>query len=166
VADSRPKVRARFTALAIARWCVAHLPFRSTIRELDDTLRLAVREWRLSAKAVALSFVSQGIVISATYGLAAVLGIRGVSLYQFFIFDPIIFVITAVPTSLGSLGVQEYAYVKLFGLVGVPENEAVALSLLFRLSNILVSIPGGVIFGLGLARKSVHAEGRTDPQVG
>ena len=60
---------------------------------------------------------------------------------------------TAVPISLGGWGVGEYAYAHLFGLVDVPVNQAIALSVLYKLAMMVASLPGGVLFALGMARR-------------
>jgi hypothetical protein len=75
------------------------------------------------------------------------------SLAQFFLFEPIIFIITAIPISIGGWGVQEGAYAELFGLAGVAPNEAIALSLLLKVGLLVVSIPGGLLFAAGAARR-------------
>jgi hypothetical protein len=86
-----------------------------------------------------------------------------VGLWVFFIFEPIIFIGTAIPISLGGWGVQELLYEKLFGgFGGMDPNQAIALSILYTVSNILITIPGGVLFALGAARSRPLASGLPD----
>jgi uncharacterized membrane protein YbhN (UPF0104 family) len=71
------------------------------------------------------------------------------------VFEPVIFIVTALPISVGGWGVQEGAYAFLFGtFAGMDPNQAVALSVLYKLSMVIVSIPGGLLFALGAARRS------------
>jgi len=73
---------------------------------------------------------------------------------KFFIFEPIIFIVTALPISIGGWGVQEFVYQRLFGdFGGMDPNHAIALSILYKLSLILMSIPGGLLFALGATRR-------------
>ena len=50
-------------------------------------------------------------------------------------------------------GIQEGAYAFFFGKAGVPVNGAVAISILFKLTLIFVSIPGGILLALGVGRR-------------
>lgn len=140
------------------------LPFRPVLGEIDGAMKLAVAKMGVSALVLFISIVSQTVTITVTFGFAQALGIVGVSLYQFFVFDPIIFLVTAVVPTLGGWGSQELAFQTLFGTVGVTSNQAIAMSVLLKLTQILVSIPAGILFGLGFVRKAVRDEGKTDPQ--
>lgn len=61
---------------------------------------------------------------------------------------PILFTVTAVPISLAGWGLREGAAIFLFGLVGVEEHDALALSLAFGITAALTSLPGGVVWAL------------------
>ncbi len=130
------------------------LPFKKTVEELDGVFRAAREKKALVAKAGLISLVAQVLGILAIYGLACAMGIPGLSVLKFFIFEPIIFIVTALPISIGGWGVQEYVYQRLFGdFGGMDPNHAIALSILYKLSLILVSIPGGLLFALGATRR-------------
>ena len=51
-----------------------------------------------------------------------------------------------LPISIAGWGVRETAMVAFFGLIGVPAEGAVVLSILFGLVGIVVSLPGGAIW--------------------
>ena len=136
------------------RRLVGILPFRKIVDELDGVFRSAKEKKALVAQAAGLSFLAQAGSILVIYGLARAMGIQGIGLWMFFIFEPIIFIVTALPISVGGWGVQEYIYGELFGgFGGVDPSQAIALSVLYKLTLILVSIPGGVLFALGAARR-------------
>lgn len=61
---------------------------------------------------------------------------------------PILFTVTAVPISLAGWGLREGAAIFLFGLVGLEEHDALALSLAFGLLAALTSLPGGLVWAL------------------
>jgi len=66
--------------------------------------------------------------------------------------------VTAIPLSVGGWGVQEYIYEKLFsGFGGIEVNQAIALSILYKLSLILITIPGGLLFAMGATRRPADA---------
>jgi len=136
------------------RRLIGLLPFKKVVEELDGVFRSARDKKPLVAKAAGLSLGAQVVGILVIYGLACAMGIPGLSMVKFFIFEPIIFIVTALPISIGGWGVQEYVYQRLFGdFGGMDPNHAIALSVLYKLSLILMSIPGGLLFALGATRR-------------
>jgi hypothetical protein len=131
------------------------LPFRDTLRKLDEVFRSAKDRKGLMAAAAGLSLAAQASAILVIFGLARAMGIQGAGLWAFFVFEPVIFIVTALPLSVGGWGVQEFLYEQLFGRFGgIDPTQAIALSVLYKLSLILVSIPGGLFFALGATRRS------------
>ncbi|HLY12588.1 MAG TPA: lysylphosphatidylglycerol synthase transmembrane domain-containing protein [Planctomycetota bacterium] len=136
------------------RLLVGRLPFKKVVAELDEVFRSARQKKALVAKGAILSLLAQASGILVIFGLAHAMGIPALQLVKFFIFEPIIFIVTALPISMGGWGVQEYVYQRLFGdFGGMDPNHAIALSVLYKLTLILASIPGGLLFALGAARR-------------
>jgi hypothetical protein len=50
--------------------------------------------------------------------------------------------------SVGALGTREAAYVLLFGMAGVAEPVAIAMSLGFYLSNVLTGVVGAGLYAV------------------
>jgi len=135
------------------------LPFRKVTSELDGVFRAAREKKKLVLASAGISLVSQVCLIVVIYGLAMAMGIRGADLWMFFVFEPIIFITTAIPLSVGGWGVQEYIYERLFsGYGGIEGNQAIALSILYKLSLILITIPGGMLFAMGATRRPAAAK--------
>lgn len=129
------------------------LPLEGVLREFDGVLRSVKDRRGLVLAAAGLSALAQAGTILVIYGMARAMRIEAVPLWQFFVFEPIIFIVTSLPVSMGGWGVQELVYAELFGrLGGMDPGQAVALSVLYKLSLILVSIPGGVLFAVGAIR--------------
>ncbi len=128
------------------------LPFQKQVQEIDGVLHSIKHGPRTLALAVAQSLIAQFTAVFVVYGLALALGIR-VGILPFLLFEVLIFILVAVPISVGGWGVQEVAYAQLFALAGVPPNEAVALSVLFKLAGLVISLPGGLLFALGVHRR-------------
>ncbi len=147
------------------RWLLRRLPFQKVVADLDVVFRAAWDRKRLVLAAAGLSVLAQGTAILAIYGIARAMGLQGAALWMFFVFEPVIFIITALPISVGGWGVQEAVYRELFGAFGgVSPDGAVALSILYKLSSILVSLPGGLLFGAGATRKrALDPQGPSDP---
>jgi uncharacterized membrane protein YbhN (UPF0104 family) len=51
-----------------------------------------------------------------------------------------------IPVSLNGMGLREYAFMSLFGAVGIPAASCIALGVLTSLFIILSSIPGGIVY--------------------
>jgi len=142
----------------LRRLAAARLPFRGTLVQLDGVFRAVREKRRLTAASAALSLLSQCATILIVWGLARALGLGQTPLWQFFVFEPVIFIVTALPISVGGWGVQEGAYALLFATFGgMTREEAVALSILVKLSMLAASVPGGILFALGAGRSRGHS---------
>jgi hypothetical protein len=69
-----------------------------------------------------------------------------VPLFYFLLFNPLIAFVLLIPISFNGLGAKEAAVVFFFGLVGVPNEAAFSMSLLFHLIVVLTSLPGGILW--------------------
>jgi uncharacterized membrane protein YbhN (UPF0104 family) len=92
-----------------------------------------------------ISFIAQAIEIWSVLLMARALGIQSESVY-FFVFIPLIWLVTMLPISLNGLGLREGAFAFFFGQVGMISTEAVALSLLVYSCRLLAGLLGGVVF--------------------
>jgi uncharacterized protein (TIRG00374 family) len=142
-------------------WIKGRLPFRSAVAEVDGILQSMRRRPKMVAVAILQSLGAQFSAMMVAYGIAQALGIK-VGLVPFLLFEVIIFILTALPTSMGGLGVRELAYVTLFGCVEVLSEQAVALSLLYWLSTLVSALPGGLLFALGRHRRAIRPVGKSD----
>ena len=59
---------------------------------------------------------------------------------------PSVILVTTLPISIAGWGVRESAMVVAFGFVGVPEANALALSIVFGLIGVVTSLPGGLLW--------------------
>ncbi|MFZ2519687.1 MAG: lysylphosphatidylglycerol synthase transmembrane domain-containing protein [Anaerolineae bacterium] len=79
------------------------------------------------------------------YLLSQALG-GGISFLAIALFNPLIALVLLIPISVGGLGVNQNAYVGFYGLVGVPHDHALAVSLLIQALIIISSLPGGLLW--------------------
>jgi uncharacterized protein (TIRG00374 family) len=92
-----------------------------------------------------ISLINQILVISVTWVTA--IGLRlNIPASHFFIFVPVITLISMIPISLNGMGLREYAYLSLFQSLGIHPASCFALGLVSSLLIILSSLPGGVIY--------------------
>lgn len=74
---------------------------------------------------------------------------------------PPVILATTLPISVGGWGVREGAMIYAFGLIGVPADGALVLSILLGLVGIVIALPGGVLwFRSGDRRLSLDSETR------
>jgi len=65
---------------------------------------------------------------------------------------PTVVLLTTLPISVAGWGVREGAMVAGFSMVGVPADGALAVSVLYGLAMILISLPGGFVWLAGRSR--------------
>lgn len=82
-----------------------------------------------------LSFFTTGLALGLHYGLTT----------YFIIVPPAIF-LTIIPVSLAGWGIREGALVALFSLIGADKATILTLSILYGLMQIVVSLPGFIIY--------------------
>lgn len=75
-----------------------------------------------------------------------------ISMAYYLIYIPIISSLTILPISISGLGVREGSYVLLFGQAGVAKPQALAMSLLFYVLNVVTGVVGGILYLIQSAR--------------
>jgi uncharacterized protein (TIRG00374 family) len=125
------------------------LPFagrvETSIRNLYESLHYLQNQPRLLVSALSVSFLMQIIEIGSIVFIARALNIQ-IPIVDFFIFIPLIWIVTTIPISISGLGLREGAFAVFFGQVGVPSFDAVALSLLYYAHHLILGVVGGLVF--------------------
>lgn len=114
--------------------------------QLADDLRLVLTSHNAAAVIGSAIVVHLGVVTSV-WLVARALAIE-VGLLDCVVLVPPIVLITTLPISIAGWGVRESATVVGFGFVGVAPVDAVALSVVFGLVQIVIGLPGGAIWML------------------
>ncbi|MFT5286176.1 MAG: hypothetical protein ACI8TQ_002344 [Planctomycetota bacterium] len=142
----------RFEAL------LAKLPMGDKIKLIDDAVMLYSQHKPTIALALLLSLGNHFIYINGVFclGLACGVPITEVSWDQYFVIVPIANIITALPTSPGGLGVGEALYVWLFGMIDARGSLGIAVSLTFRVCQMLLGLLGGIFLLLPGARDEIY----------
>ena len=113
--------------------------------KFSGTLDQYVKNPPLMAKAMALSFCFQFVVICCIFVLAKALRLDVPFLY-FLVFVPVISFVEALPISIYGLGVRDAAYVFFFTQAGVSEPAAASMALLYVVFTVGYSLQGGILF--------------------
>jgi uncharacterized membrane protein YbhN (UPF0104 family) len=102
--------------------------------------------WGPIALCIAHSIIIQAMLAIAPFYVLLGMGNHEVSPISFFIYVPIINVISMLPVSLNGLGVRENSYVILFSRVGLAGELSVAMSLVSFFIVFAFSLIGGLFF--------------------
>lgn len=107
-----------------------------------------------------LGHVNLSLVV---YALAVGLGIQ-VHILDCLVLVPPVVLIMTLPISIAGWGVRETAMVTAFALVGVPEEAALVLSILYGVVTMVTAAPGGLVF-LAVGGRKMQREESTGEQV-
>ncbi|MBI3710418.1 MAG: flippase-like domain-containing protein [Proteobacteria bacterium] len=123
-----------------ARW-----RFTRPLGTLAADFRRLLEAPAATAGLVGQSLVVHVLTVAAVYELARALDVA-VPFADCLVITPPVILATMLPISVAGWGVRESAMVVGFGLVGIAAVDALALSVCFGLAQIMVGLPGGVLW--------------------
>ncbi len=109
--------------------------------------RKLARSWPWGIASFLLALVNQLLFGLTVYGLGQGLGIE-LPLTSVLILFPPVLLLSMVPISLAGWGVREGAMVYFLGAAGIPAEPALSASILFGLLNLVIALPGGIVWVL------------------
>jgi glycosyltransferase 2 family protein len=137
--------------LARVRTRIARFPVgRFVAQIIADVLFLATRP-RDSAK---IALLSVGTQLSSFVLIWLILRDLGadVSIFGVLIVAPVVMLLLVLPVSIAGWGLREGLFVAGFGLLHVPQDVALAASIVFGLINLVEGLTGGIFWMLQPAR--------------
>ncbi len=154
----------------IRRWfrldvLFAKLPAKQVLQEIDAAFFIYRHRKLALTIAVVMSFFNHFGVISIYVFAGMAIGVEA-EVISYFITVPVINIVTAIPLAPGGWGIGEMASVKFLDLAGIAVTEAFTISLLFRLSLLVSSLPGGLFLAMSGSKVSdeeIQRELSTDP---
>ncbi len=99
-----------------------------------------------------LSIVIQGGLSLIYYWVALSIGVH-LPLVYFFIFVPVVTVISVIPVSVGGLGIRDGACITLFARAGMLQEQAFAVSLSNFVFLFTLGVFGGLVYVIDLYRR-------------
>jgi uncharacterized membrane protein YbhN (UPF0104 family) len=154
-------ITAAVLTLTQRRWLDAVIEHASPLQRLVGIPRVqrlyqALTGYTLGdfAKTVLVSLPFTATLILNQWFIARALGVS-LALKYFFLFEPLIALATVLPISLNGLGVREGIYQLLFVPVGVSPMAAVAMSLTYQISRLIIAMLGGVVYVLSGVREQL-----------
>lgn len=119
--------------------------FHDAIHRLYEAVQQYWTHRRALLFALGLSLILQSLIITIFYLISQALNLS-VPFHYFFLFVPLISVISMLPISVAGLGLREGSAIYLFAKVGLDSASALSLSLLWFTVTALCSGLGGVVF--------------------
>jgi len=132
----------------------------TTAKKAADTRRVFLQPLH-TVRVLFWAIAGNANITFAVFLMAMSLGLE-VTWLDCLILVPPVILVTTLPISIAGWGVREGAMVTAFGLVGVPAEGALVLSLMFGLWGIVMGLPGGVIWLLSRDRKMETVETSAD----
>ncbi len=129
--------------------------FHETLHGLYEAIQRYWKHKRALLLAVGISLVLQSLGIFIFYLISRSLNFV-VPLRYFFLFVPLISMVSMVPISVAGIGVREASSIYFFGKVGLDPASAMSLSLLWFAVNALSSGLGGIVFLVGHSQPDGH----------
>jgi glycosyltransferase 2 family protein len=128
---------------------------RRVARSLVEAIRRYADHHSALLTVVLLSLGVQALRVVQAYFLGRSLEIDQ-PVIVYFAFVPVVTLAMQLPITVAGLGVSQYAFERLFGSVGVPSSQSVALSILFIALGTIGNLPGGLLYltGDGAGRPS------------
>ncbi len=116
------------------------------INNLHKTMTDFSSAWGVITICVIHSIIIQALLAISPYLVLKSIGNYHISILPFFIYIPIINVISMIPISFNALGVRENAYVILFQRAGLSGEVSLTVSLVSFFLTFLWSLIGGIFF--------------------
>lgn len=127
---------------------IAATPLRP-LHAIWESLSTAFEAYRYRYRSLLLAYgIGLGGILSTSwvnFVLSESLG-GGISLLHILLFTPLTALVLIIPISIGGLGLNQVAYPFFYGLVGTPAPHALALSLFIQATQVLCSLPGGLLW--------------------
>jgi len=153
-------VRAWVERLFQLKWFARLAPL---YHRLSDALAAYRFKFPQLLLAFCVSLLTLAVSNFANYAVVLALG-GGIRLIYIFLFNPLIAFVLLIPISLGGLGLSQGAYVFFYGLVGVPVEVSLPVSVVMQIIIYITSLPGAVLWW-SARRKDSSQPAEIEPQM-
>ncbi len=150
-----PGTIAKFEKLPILKKIAPHL------KKIQEGFHIAKSNPRLIAKALVLSYLYHTFTVINVLATAYVVGWMHPPLTDLFVALPLVLLISAIPLTPNSLGIQEGAYFYFLTGLGATGPQALAIGIVLRAKQYILAVFGGLVFLIeNQSRKSHIKTGR------
>lgn len=120
------------------------LPFPGVVGELKEALSLYRSRPGHIVATLAVSFIGHGVILACFFSYGTALGAE-MNLAALLVAIPVAQIVSAVPGLPGGWGVGDFAFFFFLPAAGIPAGHAVALSFVYRASQTVLGLPGGLM---------------------
>lgn len=121
------------------------LPVKTKIQDVTNSLLIYRERYSVFAIAIPLTILSHLCMISSFYLLAQSIDVN-ISFLKLVAFVPIIDIISAIPISMGGVGIREATTILLFSTEGIQATQAMSISLLYFAILAFLGAIGGCVY--------------------
>ncbi|MHC4712511.1 MAG: lysylphosphatidylglycerol synthase transmembrane domain-containing protein [Planctomycetota bacterium] len=129
------------------------------LKRVDEALFFYRYRKKALFYAALISAAAHCCAIVSIYLFGRALNITEASLLSYFVIIPVCFILSSVPITPAGWGVGEVLFGAFFGAVGVAPGAAVTMSVIYRLTQALWTLPGGVMLMFQRDRPTVEEVG-------
>ena len=150
--------------LPFAGWVSQHLPYRQHLSRIYEAFRHYRSHKMRLAFCLGLSLFIQVLLVLVAFLVGQSVGIRATPL-EYLIRIPLVGAISALPISVGTIGLAELGYAYFFLEAGDPESYRSivgAFALMMRLLWVFVGVIGGIIWWAERGKLSGKSVGETE----
>ena len=127
-------------------WALAQR-FLGKLQKLQEAILLYRHQrWALLVSML-YSFAFYLVSVWIVYAGCLTFGVTP-DLRALFLVVPIMHILFMIPISLGGIGLQEWAYTAVLGMIGVPAAIGLSVALLYRARTIIFGLIGGALYPL------------------
>lgn len=158
------KVVPGLAAITSFKLVVAYI---SIVKRMDEAVFLYRHRKRTLVFAAVISLLAHSTAITAIYLFARALNVTTVDIVSCFVVVPVAFMVSSIPVAPAGWGIGEMAFKTFFAAVGVAATAAVTISVVYRLSQAICTLPGGLIIMVQKKRptyEEAHGEVEHDLQ--
>jgi len=138
----------------------AHLRVIRGFYSLSESGRNCISEGYKGIIIIVISILIHLISVIVVMTISTGLGLS-VDWIGFLLMIPLVTLMMVVPISIAGWGVREGAMVVGFGYLGVTSEVALALSILYGLSILLIALPGGIVWAFKRSHTSINKQNQT-----
>jgi uncharacterized protein (TIRG00374 family) len=136
---------------------VLHPKIREVLKRIYEAVYFYKDRRKVLLGAFGLSLVVWTGLVLMNILLAKGLGVD-IPARCYFVFIPVINIISCIPITIAGWGLREQMYKQFFGAVGMDSGVAVSLSMACALIMLAWSLVGGVLYALRLPKLSAHED--------
>jgi len=103
------------------------------------------------------SLAIQALFVTVSWLVGAALSLD-LPFLAYLSFSPLVALISAIPVTPGGIGIREGASIKLWSVLGVPDEKAFLLAFIPYLFLVLWGLPGGMLFLFHRPPEGLEAE--------